>query len=133
MVTNFGKTNEGADVVMYTLKNAGGMEVDIISLGAALRALRIPDKDGNVRDVLLGYDTPAEYQDVRGYLGAVIGRNGNRIANAQVTIDDVTYQLEVNDNENNLHSGSDGFHTVIWQAAEADDSHVVLTYHSPDG
>ena len=133
MVSNFGKTNEGADVVMYTLKNASGMEVDIISLGATLRALRIPDKDGTVRDVLLGYDTPSEYQNVRGYLGAVIGRNGNRIANAQVTIDDVTYQLEVNDNENNLHSGANGFHAVLWNAAEADDRHVVLTYHSPDG
>lgn len=133
MVSNFGKTNEGADVVMYTLKSASGMEVDIISLGAALRAIRVPDRDGKVRDVLLGYDTPAEYQNVRGYLGAVIGRNGNRIANAKVTIDGVTYSLEANDNENNLHSGSDGFHAVLWQAAEADESHVVLTYHSPDG
>lgn len=133
MVSNFGKTNEGADVVMYTLKNASGMEVDIISLGAALRAIRVPDRDGKVRDVLLGYDTPAEYQNVRGYLGAVIGRNGNRIANANVTIDDVTYSLEANDNENNLHSGSDGFHAVLWQAAEEDDHHVMLTYHSPDG
>lgn len=129
----FGKTKEGTDVTMYTLKNAGGLEVDIISLGAALRAIRVPDKDGQVRDVLLGYDTPAEYQDVRGYLGAVIGRNGNRIANAQVTIDGVVYPLEANNNENNLHSGSNGFHSVIWQAKESDDQHVVLAYHSPDG
>ena len=113
MVTNFGKTKEGADVTMYTLKNAAGMEVEIISLGATLRSIRVPDKDGKVRDVLLGYDTPAEYQDVRGYLGAVIGRNGNRIANAQVTIDGTMYQLETNENENNLHSGTKGFHTVL--------------------
>lgn len=130
---NFGKTKEGADVSMYTLKNVGGMEVDIISLGAALRAIRVPDRDGAVRDVLLGYDSPEDYQNVRGYLGAVIGRNGNRIANARVTIDGVVYSLEANDNENNLHSGSHGFHAALWTAPEADDSHVVLTYHSPDG
>lgn len=130
---NFGKTKEGADVSMYTLKNVGGMEVDIISLGAALRAIRVPDRDGAVRDVLLGYDSPEDYQNVRGYLGAVIGRNGNRIANARVTIDGVVYSLETNDNENNLHSGSHGFHAALWTASEADDSHVVLTYHSPDG
>lgn len=130
---NFGKTKEGVDVIVYTLKNAMGMEADIISLGAALRAIRVPDKDGKVRDVLLGYDTPGDYQNVRGYLGAVIGRNGNRIANARVTIDGETYSLEANDNENNLHSGSNGFHAALWTASEADDSHVVLTYHSPDG
>lgn len=129
----FGTTNEGRTVEMYTLKNVGGMEVDVITLGAALRAIRVPDKDGKVRDVLLGYDTPAEYQDVRGYLGAVIGRNGNRIANAQVTIDGTCYQLEANNNENNLHSGKNGFHAAIWSAVEADDTHVVLTYDSPDG
>lgn len=129
----FGTTNEGRTVEMYTLKNVGGMEVDVITLGAALRAIRVPDKDGKVRDVLLGYDTPAEYQDVRGYLGAVIGRNGNRIANAQVTIDGTCYQLEANNNENNLHSGKNGFHSAIWSAVEADDTHVVLTYDSPDG
>lgn len=131
--TSFGKTNEGVEVTKYTLKNASGMEVDVISLGAALRAIRVPDKDGKVRDVLLGYDTAADYQNVRGYLGAVIGRNGNRIANAQVTIDGVTYQLEANNNENNLHSGRDGFHGIVWNTAEEDDSHVVFTHTSPDG
>jgi aldose 1-epimerase len=131
--TSFGTTNEGAAVDLYTLKNTAGMEVDIITLGAALRAIRVPDKNGQIRDVLLGYDTPAEYQDVRGYLGAVIGRNGNRIGGAKVTIDGVDYKLEANENENNLHSGSEGFHTVIWTAAEADEGHVVLTYSSPDG
>jgi aldose 1-epimerase len=131
--TSFGTTNEGAAVDLYTLKNTAGMEVDIITLGAALRAIRVPDKNGQIRDVLLGYDTPAEYQDVRGYLGAVIGRNGNRIGGAKVTIDGVDYKLEANENENNLHSGSEGFHTVIWTAAEADEGHVVLTYRSPDG
>lgn len=131
--TSFGKTNEGAEVTKYTLKNAGGMEVDIISLGAAMRAIRVPDKDGRVRDVLLGYDTPADYQNVRGYLGMVIGRNGNRIKDAKVTIDGVAYELEANNNENNLHSGSEGFHSVVWEEAEADDTHVVFKHTSPDG
>lgn len=131
--TSFGKTNEGVAVTQYTLKNANGMEVDIIDLGATLRSIRMPDKDGKVRDILLGYDTPADYQNVRGYLGAVIGRNGNRIANAEVTIDGVTYKLEANDNENNLHSGSEGFHTIVWDVAEADEAHIVFTHTSPDG
>lgn len=131
--TSFGKTNEGAEITKYTLKNAGGMEVDILSLGAAMRAIRVPDKDGRVRDVLLGYDTPADYQNVRGYLGMVIGRNGNRIKDARVTIDGVTYELEANNNENNLHSGSEGFHSVVWEEAEADDTHVVFKHTSPDG
>ena len=129
----FGRTNEGTEVTKYTLKNAGGMEVDILSLGAAMRAIRVPDKDGRVRDVILGYDTPADYQNVRGYLGMVIGRNGNRIKDAKVTIDGVTYELEANNNENNLHSGKDGFHSVVWEEAEADDTHVVFTHTSPDG
>lgn len=131
--TVFGKTNEGAKVTKYTLKNAGGMEVDILTLGAAMRAIRVPDKDGKVRDVILGYDTPADYQNVRGYLGMVIGRNGNRIKDARVTIDGVTYELEANNNGNNLHSGREGFHSVVWEEAEADDTHVVLTHTSPDG
>jgi aldose 1-epimerase len=131
--TSFGTTTDGTPVDLYTLKNAAGTEVEIITLGAALRSIRLLDKDGKTRDVLLGYDTPAEYQDVRGYLGAVIGRNGNRIADAKVTIDGVTYNLETNENENNLHSGAHGFHSVVWQVGEADDTHVTLNYHSPDG
>jgi aldose 1-epimerase len=131
--TSFGTTADGTPVDLYTLKNASGTEVEIITLGATLRSIRIADKDGKVRDVLLGYDTAAEYQNVRGYLGAVIGRNGNRIADAKVTIDGTTYELEANENENNLHSGAHGFHSVVWQESEADDTHVKLTYHSPDG
>jgi aldose 1-epimerase len=131
--TSFGTTADGTPVDLYTLKNEAGTEVEIITLGAALRSTRIADKDGKVRDVLLGYDTAAEYQNVRGYLGAVIGRNGNRIAGAKVTIDGTTYDLEANENENSLHSGAHGFHSVVWQVREADDTHVVLTYHSPDG
>lgn len=133
MAADFGKTGDGRSVEKYTLKNAAGMEVDVITLGAALQAIRVPDKNGKIRDVLLGYDTAEQYENVNGYLGAVIGRNGNRIANAQVTIEGTTYQLEANDNENNLHSGADGFHAAIWNVTEADDAHVVFAYHSPDG
>ncbi|MDD6039462.1 MAG: galactose mutarotase [bacterium] len=130
---SFGKTTDGREVTKYTLKNAAGMEVDLIDLGASIVAVRVADKNGDVKDVVLGYDTPADYQNVRGYLGAVIGRNGNRIDKAKFSIDGVEYQLEVNDNENNLHSGKDGFHAMIWNVAEADDSHVKMTLVSPDG
>ncbi len=78
--TSFGVALDGAAVDMYTLKNAAGWECDIVTIGAALRALRIPDKDGKVRDILLGYDTVADYQNVRGYIGAVIGRRIRSLA-----------------------------------------------------
>ncbi len=129
----FGSTKDGTAVEMYTIRNARNMEADIVTIGAALRALRVPDRDGNIRDVLLGYDTAEDYQNVRGYLGAVIGRNGNRIAGAKFVIDGVEYRLEENENGNNLHSGSRGFHSAVWNVAEADEAHVKLTLRDPDG
>ncbi len=133
MVSEFGKTKDGRLVEKYTLKNAHGMEVDVLTFGATLQAIRFPDRTGRVRDILLGYDNVAQYENVNGYLGAVIGRNGNRIANAKCVIDGVECLLEANDNENNLHSGTQGFHGVLWTVNEADDAHVKLGYHSPDG
>lgn len=130
--TSFGTTLEGAAVEKYTLKNKNGMEADIITLGATVTSLRLAGNDGKIRDLVLGYDTPAEYQTHTCYFGAVIGRNANRIGGAKVTIHGRSYELEQNDNENNLHSGSRGFHAVVWKVERAEDTSITLTYRSKD-
>ncbi len=131
--TLFGTTLEGAEILKYTIKNKNGMEADIITLGATVVSLRIAGRDGRVRDVVLGYDTPAEYQTHTCYFGAVIGRNSNRIGGAAFKLDEKEYQLEQNDNENNLHSGSKGFHAVIWEVEQKTDDAITLSCVSKDG
>lgn len=116
--TIFGSTNEGQTVTKYSLKNSAGMTVEIINLGAAIVSVKMPDKNRTVRDVVLGYDSPVDYQNNTCYFGATIGRNANRIANAKVMLDGTEYSLEQNDNENNLHSGANGFSEKIWTAEE---------------
>ena len=101
----FGKTKEGNTVTKYLLKNKNGMEVAVMDLGATIVSVLVPDREGVNRDVVLGYDTSQEYQDHTCYFGAVIGRNANRIGGAKVVLDGKEYQLEKNDNGNNLHSG----------------------------
>lgn len=131
--TLFGTTLEGAEILKYTIKNKNGMEADIITLGATVVSLRIAGRDGRVRDVVLGYDTPAEYQTHTCYFGAVIGRNSNRIGGAAFKLNEKEYQLEQNDNENNLHSGSKGFHAVIWEVEQKTDDAITLSCVSKDG
>lgn len=129
----FGTTKEGMNVTEYTLKNANGMELSVIDLGATVVSVKVPDAKGGIRDVVLGYDSPVEYQEHTTYFGAIIGRNANRIHNAQVTLDGITYKLEANDNENNLHSGAKGFHAVMWDLAEAEGQSLTFSYLSRDG
>lgn len=128
----FGKTKEGNEVKKYILTNKGGMEVSVIDLGATIVSVKVADADGKVRDVVLGYDDPVDYQENTCYFGAVIGRNANRINQARITLDGVAYPLEANDNENNLHSGSKGFHAVIWKAEEVSENRIVFSYLSKD-
>ena len=132
MRTIFDKTKDGIDVHIFTIKNAQGMSVSMIEYGATVTGITVPDKSGNPVDVVLGYDTVAEYEDNGFYFGCIVGRNANRIAKATYTIDDVTYPLLVNDNENNLHSGPKGFDKIVWKGEEIDESTVKFTYFSPD-
>lgn len=115
----FGKTKNGQEVCLYTMKNKNQMEVSIASLGATIVSVKVPDKNGTLRDVVLGYDNTSDYQNHTYYFGAVIGRYANRISGASCEIDGVTYPLEVNDNENNLHSGANGLHDKVWEFREA--------------
>lgn len=129
----FGDTKEGKKVTKYVLTNQNGMEVSVIDLGATVVSVKIKDKNGEVKDVVLGYDTPAEYQEHTCYFGAVIGRNANRISDARISLNGVEYPLEVNDNENNLHSGKNGLHAFIWSVEEIKgDNAITFSVESKD-
>ncbi|HEY0673775.1 MAG TPA: aldose epimerase family protein [Longimicrobiales bacterium] len=103
-----------SDVV--TLRNYMGAELEVIPRGAVIRALCVPDRNGDFADVVLGYDTPATYRDDRWYIGAVIGRYANRIRNGRFSLDGVDYQLACNAGAHHLHGGPRGFHTADWRS-----------------
>lgn len=113
----FGKSREGRDIVLYTMQNAKGMRAAVMNLGAVLVRLEAPDSDGNVKDVVLGFDSGEKYYRNPSFFGAVIGPSANRIGGAAYSIDGVDYQLAVNDNANNLHSDFEkGYHARLWDA-----------------
>ncbi|MGI5959599.1 MAG: aldose epimerase family protein [Massiliimalia sp.] len=127
---DFGTVYDGQKVTLYTLSN-GTMEVDIMSYGATLVAIRTPDQNGKITDVLCGWETVADYQKHGGYLGAVIGRNGNRIGHAKFVLNGKEYQLGANDGNNNLHGGPDGFDNKVWNVMPCGER-LVCKYYSPD-
>ena len=112
---NFGITKDGELASGYILENSTGMEVEVSDFGALVLAIRILDKHGVVKDVVLGFETLEEYYNTATGFGAYIGRNGNRIEGACVTIEGVEYKLDANNNGNNLHSGNDRSHTKFYQ------------------
>ena len=128
----FGVTGDGQAVEVWTLTQ-GALEAEILTFGAAVRALRIPDRDGKALDVVLGYDTLAEYEHNGGYLGALVGRYANRIAKARCLIDGAVVPLEASEGENQLHGGVRGFSYRVFQAEAAGDSALRLTYTAADG
>lgn len=129
----FGTTKTGEDVYAYTLSNASGMKAKIINYGANIVSLFVPDKDGNLTDVVLGYDTLEGYYRNGSFFGATIGPSANRIAGACFEIDGRTYHIDVNDGENNLHSHmEEGYHKRLWEAQEGEDA-LTLTLEGKDG
>ncbi len=131
----FGACAEG-DVDIYTLSVDSGMSVDIMTLGGTIVRLIAPDKAGKLADVVCGYDDLQSYCRASGYLGALIGRVGNRIAKGKFTLDGVDHSLYINNGENSLHGGKVGFSHKIWDAkAEIVEDGCVLelSYVSPDG
>ncbi|MFR5356486.1 MAG: galactose-1-epimerase, partial [Clostridia bacterium] len=117
---------------LYTLKNNKGAEISVSDFGALLVSVKVPDRDGVMKDVVLGYDDVEDYVKGICFFGAVIGRSGNRIANASFTLNDVTYQLAANENENNLHSNPDGYEKRVWEVADVTDQSIKLHILSPD-
>ncbi len=131
----FGTTPDGATITLYTLTNAHGVEADIMNFGGIIVALRVPDRDGNLGDVALGFDTFEPYADRNPFFGALVGRYGNRIANGQFELDGKTYKLAQNNGQNHLHGGPNGFHQKVWSAQPHDDAEpsLELSLVSPDG
>lgn len=132
IVKNFGQDRNGALLHTYTISNSKGMRAEVTDLGASLVGVVVPDKSGRLVDVALGYDNPESYYKNTCFFGAVIGRNCNRIDKAKFTLDGREYQLDVNDNENNLHSGNNGFDRRTWKVVKAEGDSVSFSMKDAD-
>ncbi len=128
---SFGKTQDGKEVLAFTLHD-GAASLTVLNFGGVVQSLVVPDRAGNPVDVLLGYPDVAGYEQNGGYLGALIGRFGNRIGEGKLTVGGKTYQLYCNDRGNHLHGGKEGFNRKIW-AHEIDGDSLKLSIVSPDG
>jgi len=132
----FGSLPDGQAVDLYTLTNDKGVKARLTTYGAILVSLEVPDRDGKMGDIVLGYETLEAYVKNSPYFGAIVGRYGNRIAKGLFTLDGATYKLATNNGENHLHGGLKGFDKVVWGAQvikEAGRVGVKLTYVSKDG
>jgi len=129
---DWGKTAEGTPVQLYTLSDAE-MTVKITTFGARVVSIEAPDRNGHQADVVLGYDSVAQYEADRStYFGAIVGRYGNRIAKGTFSIDGTAYHIPLNNNGNALHGGPGGYSTKVWTATETANG-VEMTLVSPDG
>ncbi len=123
----FGKMPDGAEVRIFTLSNAKGMELRAMGYGATVVSLKVPDRAGKSEDVVLGFDGLDGYLKGSPFFGAVVGRYGNRIAGAKFSIDGVEYKVTANDRGNILHGGRKGFDKVLWTGAKVDEHSVEFT------
>ncbi|MBC6989394.1 aldose epimerase family protein [Hymenobacter sp. BT491] len=139
--SSFGKTQDGTEVQLFTLTNAHGMKATITNYGGTVTSLLVPDKNGKLGDVVLGFDNVSGYQSPAflksgPYFGALIGRYGNRIKAGKFTVDGKAYTLAKNNGPNSLHGGRKGFDKVVWKAepgSSAEGQTLKLTYVSKDG
>jgi aldose 1-epimerase len=131
----FGAMPDGTQVEIYTLTNSHGLEARVMTYGATLVSLKLPDRQGALADVNLGFDELAGYLGPEPYFGCVVGRYANRIAKGTFSLDGVTYHLAKNNNGNSLHGGLRGFDKVVWKAEPVREDPAVgvkLSYLSPD-
>lgn len=131
--TDFQTVIDGDSTNLYVLKNNNGMEVTITNYGGRIVSVMVPDKDGNFKDVVLGFDNIDDYTAVDNNFGATIGRYGNRIANGKINISGVEYQLPQNNFGHTLHGGPEGYHNKVFNVLHSDNKSLVLTYLSEDG
>lgn len=134
--STFGSLPDGRAVEAITLRNSKGISAAVITYGATLQSLVMPDRDGKLADVTLGYATLDGYLKKPEYFGATVGRFANRLANGSFTLGGKTYQTPRNDNGNSLHGGERGFDKVLWEVVKVnrgDTASVRLRYVSPDG
>src|SRR6202140_4323832 len=133
---SFGKTPDGQPVDLYVLTAKGGAEASITNYGGAVVSLKVPDRNGKLADVVLGYDTADGYVNDKSYFGALVGRYGNRIGHAQFMLDGKTYTLAKNNGENSLTGGIKGFNKAVWAAKIIpikDGQSLEFSYLSKDG
>lgn len=131
----FGKIN-GQAVDIFTMENINGMRIKCINYGCIITEILVPDSNGTLENIVLGFNSLEEYIEDSAYLGAVIGRVAGRIAGAQFELDGITHNLPKNENQNHLHGGGKGFHSVIWDAIvkeNEEETTIEFTYVSPDG
>jgi aldose 1-epimerase len=132
----FGTTAGGEQVDRYTLVNARGMRLRVLTFGGILQTIEVPDRRGRLGNVTLGFNTLADYETKSPYFGCITGRYANRIARGRFTLDGVTYQLPINNDPNSLHGGTVGFDKHVWAATpirSRDSVGLRLTFTSPDG
>ena len=132
----FQKTIQGKETDLYKLSNASGMEVYVTNYGAVIVAILAPDRDGNMDDIALGYNDVLNYGMAGDpNFGAVVGRYGNRIDGGKFTLDGKTYELPINEanNNNQLHGGKKGFGELVWDVEAVSENTIQLSLHSPDG
>ncbi len=132
----FGKLQDGRGIELYTLTNSTGLKVRLMTYGATLVSLEVPDQDGQFADITLGHDSIEGYITSSPYFGSIVGRYGNRIAKGQFTLNGIEYQLATNDGENHLHGGARGFDKVVWKAEPMQSEGTVsvkFSYLSKDG
>ena len=133
---SFGALADGTKIDSVTLANGAGMSVRIITLGATLQSVIVPDKQGRKEDVTLGYDKAQDYLTRPNYFGVSVGRYANRIAKGKFSLDGKTYTLATNDGPNSLHGGAKGFDKRVWKIdamSSGADAKVTLSYVSADG
>ncbi|MCE5206665.1 MAG: galactose mutarotase [Porphyromonadaceae bacterium] len=131
--SDFQSVVNGDSTNLYVLTNANGVEVTLTNYGGRIVSVMVPDRDGNMKDVVLGFNKIDDYVNVNNNFGATIGRYGNRIAKGKITVDGVEYQLPQNNFGHTLHGGPQGFDKKVFKAEQINNQTVVFTYLSKDG
>lgn len=132
----YGKTSDGKEIYLYRLSNSNGMTAEIINYGGIVVSLCVPDRDGKIDDVVLGYEKLEDYENDKFYFGAIIGRHANRIEDSVFEINGREYRLNANEGRNHLHGGLKGFDKVVWDAEIIKNNEgecLQLSYTSADG
>ncbi len=131
--SNFETEVNGKQTHLFVLKNDAGMEVSITNYGGRIVSVMVPDKNGDMQDVVLGFDNIDDYVNISNNFGATIGRYGNRIGEGKIKVDGVEYQLPQNNFNHTLHGGNNGFNKQMFDAVQVDDQTIEMTYTSKDG
>lgn len=133
-IKEYGTMDDGSAVQLFTMKNENGMEVSITNYGGIVTSIKAPDSEGNVENVVLGFDDLEQYKEGHPFFGAITGRYANRIAAGRFELDGEAYELATNDGENHLHGGTEGFDKKLWDyEVNEEENSVTLSYLSPDG